>query len=248
MRFFKHILLFSRSVRQDPKAMLKVFSFRAWQQLLAPKKESKKQGRRTKSRYKQLTDLIAHVKPRTIVETGTWNGDRAIEMATEALKYQKDVRYLGFDLFDGATAETDSRELNVKRHFTQSEVAKKLESFKSDNPGFDYTLVKGDTRVTLEEIAADFAFIDGGHSIETVRNDFEKLRGSKVIVLDDYYEPDEDGKCPDTSIFGCNEVVKDVDHVVLGISDPVKDGGRVKMAAVGIEAGGKVNLKVQDPT
>ena len=46
MRLFAHILLFSRSVRRDPKALLKVFSFRAWRRLLTPKKESKEQLRK----------------------------------------------------------------------------------------------------------------------------------------------------------------------------------------------------------
>jgi predicted O-methyltransferase YrrM len=127
------------------------------------------------ARYGQLINIIDDVKPKTILEVGTWNGDRAIQMAEAALKHQEQVTYYGFDLFEEASDETDAAELNVKRHFTVDEVITKLKAFqeKVGVDRFQAHLFKGNTRETLLTVMApehgveiDFAFIDGGHSIE----------------------------------------------------------------------------------
>ena len=52
------------------------------------------------------------------------------------------------------------------------------------------TLVRGNTRETLKPISADFVYIDGGHSIETIQGDYDALKSSPVIVFDDFYIPD----------------------------------------------------------
>lgn len=189
------------------------------------------------SRYEQLNTIIAHVKPASIVEVGTWSGDRAIQMATEALKHRKEVSYTGFDLFEEATPETDERELNVKRHYSSAEVWDKLEKFRQDNPGFSFRLVVGDTRETMKDLGcdADLVFLDGGHSLETIRNDYEALKGAKVIVFDDYYEPDEQGNCPDLAKYGCNELLKALPHHILKARDPIKGGGYTRFAVVGVD-------------
>lgn len=202
------------------------------------------------NRYAQLIPIIRAVKPKTIVEVGTWNGLRAIMMAQEALKYNSEVFYYGFDLFEDATEETDARELNVKKHFTKAEVTKALKQFQRDNPGFGFKLYKGDTRKTLRDwidADVDFAFIDGGHSVETIQSDYEELKGSKCIVFDDYYVADEDGKCQDTERFGCNKLLSTLPEVqILSAADPVKGGGLVKMAAIGLPKGsGEQNIVIQ---
>lgn len=194
-------------------------------------------------RYNQLIPIIEKSKPKTIVEVGTWNGHRAIMMATEALKHQKEVHYTGFDLFEDATAETDDKELNVKPHHAKSEVEKRLKAFQDENPGFKFSLIKGDTNKTLWSYdfpSIDLAFIDGGHSVETIKNDYDALQHAKVIVMDDFYV----GR--DTAQHGCNEIVKDLDHVVLPQKDPVKGGGKVQMVLLPKAAWpGKVNVKIK---
>lgn len=197
-------------------------------------------------RYNQLLPVIAANKPQTIVEIGTWNGLRAILMATEALKHNETVHYEGFDLFEDATPETDARELNVKGHASLAQVKNTLKLFAKDNPGFTFKLHKGDTRERKwlkGEI--DFAFIDGGHSVETIQHDYDLVKKAKVVVFDDYYKP-EDGH-PDIEKFGCNLLVKALpDHLVLPAEDPVKDGGRVAMAITPRKAWpGKTNLVVK---
>lgn len=208
-------------------------------------------------RYAQIAHIIKKTKPATIVEVGTWNGLRAVEMCREALKYQDKVFYLGFDLFEGATKASDERELNVKAHTSKKAVEAFLGEFKQANKGFDFDLIKGDTKKTLKDVAQwpdfpsgiDLAFIDGGHSLETIQNDFEALKGSKVVILDDYYEV-EDGH-PDIEKFGCNKLVSSfaqngMDHLILPNKDPVKDGGKVSMVVIPPDAWpGKMNLVIK---
>jgi predicted O-methyltransferase YrrM len=196
-------------------------------------------------RYNQLLPLIQHHKPKLIVEVGTWNGIRALMMCQEAIKHQESVHYVGFDLFEDATEETDARELNVKAHATMAEVESRLLDFAEKHPGFTFRLIKGDTRKTLApgffgKLDPDFAFIDGGHSIETIRSDYEALKHSKVVVMDDFYT----GR--DTNEHGCNEIVAEESHIVLPHKDPVKGGGKVQMVILPREAWpGKANLVIK---
>lgn len=185
-------------------------------------------------RYRHVLELIHLHKPKRIVEVGTWNGIRAMEMVAEALKHNKEVHYIGFDLFEDGTAETDARELNVKARCSLDGVAKRLEQFKSLNQGFSFDLHKGDTRQTLNAgpIEADFAFIDGGHSVETIKNDFNALRHVKVIALDDFYEADAAGKSPDISRYGVNNALGDTHFAALPQADPVLGGGLVRIIVV----------------
>ncbi len=178
-------------------------------------------------RYSQIIKIISECKPKTIVEVGTWNGYRAMEMAREALKYSDSVKYYGFDLFGDATAETDEEEKNVKPHYTKDLVSKFLEEFKKQNPGFEYELTAGNTRETLPEMAVDFAFIDGGHSVDTIASDYARLKGSKIVLFDDYYIGGID-----TNLYGCNKVVETIEHELLPVSDPVSGGGETKLVLV----------------
>ncbi len=177
-------------------------------------------------RYNQLLPIIDHVKPRTIVEVGTWNGLRAIQMAAAALQYGP-VEYYGYDLFEDATEETDERELNVKAHHSAHDVGTRLAQFAENNPDFKFLLVKGDTKETLKNAPekVDLAFIDGGHSLETIQSDYEALKHAGCVVFDDYYT---DG--PDIERFGCNKLIDTLkDRVILPQTDPVKGGGGVQM-------------------
>jgi hypothetical protein len=70
---------------------------------------------------------------------------------------------------------------------------------KEKGKDFTFELHKGDSKETLvnakESIAnANFAYIDGGHSEETVISDYENLKHCDVIVFDDYFTEDVDGK------------------------------------------------------
>ena len=204
-------------------------------------------------RYRQISLIIDYLKPESIVEVGTWNGDRAIEIAQAALKHHTYVHYWGFDVFENAGDDHDQRELNVKPHTKLEDVRAKLETLKERNPGFSFNLIEGDSRLTLHHpelpvwshpntgnpvklTEADLVFIDGGHSIETVENDFHSLSGCTNILMDDYYSPCDRGLCPDVKQFGCNQLVEKLPHWVLPVRDPVAGGGLVQIVALGILA------------
>ena len=161
------------------------------------------------NRYKQLADLIRFYKPQTILETGTWNGGRAIEMALAAFDRTDAVHYIGYDLFEDATAETDAEENNVKPHNTMAAVKKRFEEFakhmkKEKNKEFSYELHKGNVRDTLEKrndpFVADLALIGSGNSEQTVQHEYDCLKNTPVVVMDHFFtkeREDEDNPDPD---------------------------------------------------
>lgn len=176
-------------------------------------------------RYQQLSGLIDDAKPQMIVEVGTHVGARAAAMCLQALKHRVRVHYTGYDLFDDANDETDRAEMNGKGRAPMMQARKRLEAIVENHPQFSFALIKGNTRDTLHgyEVRADFVFIDGGHSVETIRGDYEAVKGSKIVVFDDYYTG------IDTDHFGCNRVVADIPHRVLPAMDGVVGGGAVQM-------------------
>jgi predicted O-methyltransferase YrrM len=173
-------------------------------------------------RYDQLLQYVREKTPKAILEIGTWNGERARQM----LNLSPDATYYGFDLFEEATAQTDAEEMNVKAHWTLQAVEDKLH-------GFKFHLYKGNTRDTLKNFneQVDFVWLDGGHSVETIRSDWENVKRclapDAYVFFDDYYTGNID-----TSKFGCNEIVKDLKHEVLPDMDWVKGGGSVQMVRV----------------
>lgn len=144
-------------------------------------------------RYGRLIELVHKHKPMTIVEVGTFDGTRALQMVEAALQHNPYVHYTGYDLFNTTDIDTHRREFNVadgtneliKKPLTMHDIAAKFDQSPLD---FTYQLVMGDTRSTLRVHTDDFAFIDGGHSVETIRLDYEKLRRCSVVVFDDYYK------------------------------------------------------------
>lgn len=182
-----------------------------------------------KMRYDQLEVLIQQHKPETIIEIGTHHGHRAWRMCVSALEHHEKVHYIGYDLFDWANSDTDAREMNSKGAGSLRKAEEAMRLIKASHPGFTFTLYRGFTSHTLhgKNIIADFVFIDGGHSVETIRGDYEAVKGSKVIVFDDYYVGGAD-----TAQFGCNEVIKDIPHELLPKIDRFGEGLAVQMAVI----------------
>lgn len=156
-----------------------------------------------RTRYSDLLDLASEIRPKHVIEIGTWQGFRAMQFMALF-----DCYYTGFDLFEDATAETDEKEKNVKKHPHIGDVKYQLD----DWCGFTkYQLIRGDTGETLRNFGAkaDFIFIDGGHSEETIKSDFENavrlIKPGGIIALDDYYTPRQDG-------FGCNFIFDGDDY------------------------------------
>jgi hypothetical protein len=134
-----------------------------------------------------LGPLAEKYHPKIIVESGTHSGRTAAFMCSIALKYNNDVEYYGFDLFDMASEETHKKEINGKGTGSYEKATAKLDSLKSKYPKFKYKLHKGFTTKSFKDpIIADLVYIDGGHSTESVLHDYSMVKDSKVIVFDDY--------------------------------------------------------------
>ncbi len=186
------------------------------------------------SRYKQLADLVRCYKPKTILETGTWNGGRAIEMALAAFQKTDEVHYIGYDLFEDATTETDHEEFNVKPHNTLEAVHKRLVEFsehmkEKENKEFTFQLTKGNVRETLlkKDIKdVDFALIGSGNSIETVKTEYKILKDVPVVVGDHYFtkESEEDESMPPEKYHGVKHVFDSVKTKKVDQKETTKDG------------------------
>jgi hypothetical protein len=175
------------------------------------------------SRYKYLAQEISRTEPCSVlVEIGTWNGKHAVELARAALRRNASVTYYGFDLFELLT-ESDLKSELSKRPPPLSVVEATLADFqqrmarrpwwRGGRRTFNFELHKGYTRDTLPafyaaqpDFAADFVFIDGGHHVDTIENDWhwtsKLVRPGGKILLDDYYDNAELSEK-----FGCNRLV-----------------------------------------
>ena len=196
-------------------------------------------------RYKQLADIVRHYSKEletfTIVETGTWNGGRAIEMALAAFESVNTVHYRGFDLFEEATDETDKLELNVKQHNSTEAVGTRLAEFavKMEEKGkkFTYRLYSGDTKETMAAVKfhdVDLAYIDGGHSYDTVKSDYTFLKDVPVVVFDDYYSKEDKEKIDDeyTGIIKTFAEIDTKRKYILSSTDKTALGTYVHLAVV----------------
>ena len=165
-------------------------------------------------RYRHLFLAINENKTRRIMEIGTWNGRRALQMIKTAQKFHsaQEIEYYGFDLFEQMTPEIFLEELS-KQPPKLVEVKKML-----DNSGAQVKLFQGFTKDTLPRLLSelpkmDFIFIDGGHAIETIQNDWDcasqLMHGQAIVIFDDYYEDRDD--------IGCKPVVEKIDSEVYRV-------------------------------
>lgn len=177
-------------------------------------------------RYQWIPRIIMEERPIDLLEIGTWNGIRALDMLNAA---PEGAKYYGFDVFEDGDEDLDKKEMNVKKHVSKDDVSITLN-------GYDIELYKGLTKDTLPEFyrqhgdhCIDFAFIDGGHSVETIENDWlyvsNLIRPGGVVLFDDYYT-----EMDITDKFGCNEIIKNLDYELLPDKDPVISGGYVQIA------------------
>jgi len=183
-------------------------------------------------RYAHLDSLIDTVKPQHIVEIGTNAGARAFAMCKRALNHHAAIRYTGFDVFEHETPEFHEAVFNGKKPGNKQTVTHVLATLKN----VEVDLVQGKTQDTLhgEMIVCDFAFVDGDHRAAEIEADFYSL-SCPVIVLDDFYSPDENGICPDISKVGCNQLVSKLDpasYQILPSVDRVRGGGFVHFVTV----------------
>lgn len=198
-------------------------------------------GRRPKAqRYQYLFQTIKNNRCATIMEIGTWDGERALQMIRLAQKYNTIVKYYGFDLFEMMNQEIFAKEIS-KMPPTMSEVEKKLAI-----TGAEVKLYQGFTQDTLPKATEnlptmDFIFIDGGHARATIQSDWDNVQkvigDTTVVIFDDYWASGFNGNMED----GCRLVVESIDQSkykveVLPIMDQFKkDWGTLKIQFVRVQ-------------
>ena len=159
-------------------------------------------------RYQYLFETIDRKHCRRIMEVGTWNGRRALQMIERAKTFHpaQEIEYYGFDLFELMTKEVHKEELS-KKPPTREEVQKLLSS-----TGARISLFEGFTQNTLPQVVGklprmDMIFIDGGHSLETIANDWnyslQLMDKNTVVIFDDYYF--------DRNDVGCKRIIETID-------------------------------------
>lgn len=152
---------------------------------------------RAMSRYEHLLRTVTEANPASLLEIGVWRGDRSVQFLQAAPNL---VDYVGADLFEQMDSPTFTHEsMGNCLPKSMAEVESRLLASRS-NPNTQIRLVRGRSDVTLPQLAAersgrfDFIYIDGGHSLETVANDWEwsrqLIRPGGTVVFDDYYPND----------------------------------------------------------
>lgn len=184
------------------------------------------------SRYDNLNEAISSTandskknKPFRIVEIGVHHGVRATAMIKFAKKVGRtNIEYYGFDLFEDMTVEVNANEFGKPAlAMNREEIRQKLIAAGASK----VQLVKGDTRVTLEQAVtgiptANVVFVDGGHSLETITSDLEGVLhvcgANTHILLDDCYPGIFDKGC--AFLLKCTDVLKK-HGITLTELDPV---------------------------
>jgi hypothetical protein len=187
-------------------------------------------------RYAELIDRYVGLRVRKMIEVGVWRGDRsslflALNPALED--------YVGFDLFQDITRDQYAAESMGTCFPEQFDVVlARLHAARSART--TVTLVRGNTHDTLPAFVSsrrerlyDFALIDGGHSVETITNDWQStervLTEQGTCIFDDYYLERDD--------MGAKRLIDGLDPAVwsrefFGTIDRTVSGNFITMVAV----------------
>lgn len=161
------------------------------------------------SRYKHLITTIDNHRCYRIMEIGTYDGKHSMEMIETAKQHwpPEKIEYYGFDLFEDANKQT----LQIERALSKIPPSYDMVRKKLEETGAIIKIFKGNTLNVLPDLVKilpkmDFIFIDGGHSIETVENDWkyskELMHDNTIVIFDDYWNMKDSG---------CNKVIDSLD-------------------------------------
>ena len=123
-------------------------------------------------RKAKISKWIRQNQPKNILEIGVHNGESALRMLKEIRKENlAKTKYFGVDLFaEMQTKDTYIREISLWPD-SEEVIYKKISS---RFPEIEVNLLRGFSYNKLQELqknSFDLIFIDGGHSLETGRND-----------------------------------------------------------------------------
>jgi hypothetical protein len=178
--------------------------------------------------YRGLFELIEANQFKNIMEIGTSAGDTAIGMIRVAGRRaggEENICYHGIDLFEMGDPETwDAEFTGGYRPPTRDAVLARLKS----ETKADIHLKATDSNRYSDQVCSgehapgkmDLIYIDGGHSIETVKADWNTaqklMHDGTAVVFDDYFV--------ETPFIGCKVVVDSIDHDVYDVKiNPIYD-------------------------
>ena len=157
-------------------------------------------------RYSNILLLILFYRPKSIIEIGVYRGVRSKQMIQAARIFNKNIEYFGFDLFEMIDSNIQKKELS-KIPNSEKDTLKNLSKYAK------VKLFKGYTTKTLDKLKnkkVDLIFIDGGHKLSTIKNDWTKSKKfqekNTIIIFDDYYLHDK----KIIKHFGCNLVINKI--------------------------------------
>ena len=159
-------------------------------------------------RYSNILLLILFYRPKSIIEIGVYRGVRSKQMIQAARIFNKNIEYFGFDLFEMINQKIQKKELS-KIPYSKKDIKNNLSKYAK------VKLFKGYTSKTLDKLKnkkVDLIFIDGGHRLDTIKNDWNKSKKfqkkNTIIIFDDYYLDNK----KIIKNFGCNLVVNKIDE------------------------------------
>jgi len=163
--------------------------------------------------YRPVFDWLMTHECKHIMEIGTHNGQNGLMMIKAAAKRvaEADIHYHGFDLFEELTSEIQAKELSYPSPGTMEDVRKSMTS----QTKAQIHLRPGDTKESLgfDFGKMDLIYIDGGHSPETIRSDWNNvkrfIKPSTVVFFDDYL--------PDREDMGCKFLIPELEGFNVGI-------------------------------
>ncbi|MBP7540366.1 MAG: class I SAM-dependent methyltransferase [Saprospiraceae bacterium] len=147
-------------------------------------------------KHKIFEDLISEIKPKIIVEVGSWQGQSTITMAQACNKIGLDTVIYSIDTWLGAlefyTTPTAERDLLLKDGYPQV-YYKFIENLKEHGVRDKVKTITLPSNLGLkflesQGIQADLIYIDGSHEYDDVKKDIELANrlNPKVLFGDDY--------------------------------------------------------------
>ena len=141
-------------------------------------------------RKRFVLKLIKQNKSKNILEIGVFNGNFALRMLEIAQKHNTEISYTGVDLFSSKfNSKIKVNEVSLQP-LAMSDVKEKLKVFND----VKIELHSGYSKEVLPQFIGkkkfDLILIDGGHSYETVKNDWlnslQLISKNGIIIFDDY--------------------------------------------------------------
>jgi hypothetical protein len=169
-----------------------------------------------KIRYDRIPEIIEQRRPAIFLEIGVWHGERAYKMIEAARRHFKasEIQYFGFDFFEKMPIDLISEEVSRKAENPSCEMVREYLRDHID-AGVNVQLIVGNSTKTLPNTRLppiDFAFIDGGHSYNTVKQDWLNvstiLSNNGTVVFDDYVN----NMAVKKEGFGVNQLVNEIDR------------------------------------